>query len=378
MKVLSGCCAVMLLAHAIAAHSEIAISANDGKAVPADAPGAARTADSIAVLEIGRTPRTLATLPVPTTLVGPPGSVALTFDSRLAIITAGQVMGSGVAPVPGDLVTVVDVSRPRAPRAVQTLHAGKGAAGVAISPSGSIALVANTGADSVSIFTIGQGGLGPAGTVTLESGSRPVDVGFLDARTAYVVAQGTATLIRLGVDGTRAMRAGGDIVLGPQPYSLAIGRGGRFAYVSQLGARAPGGGPGAGSVAIVDLSAGRMVDQIETGAVPEHVGLSPRGRFLAVTVNNGSTAPADSPAFHDFGLLSIYRVEGARLLPAAQARTGRWCQGAAWSADERKVLLQCSYARQIEVFRFDGSSLTRDTTLTFGARPAAIATAHSR
>lgn len=369
-----------LLGPASAAQSQIAVSANDGKVAPADAPDTPRTADSIAILDIGRTPRTLATLPAPATVVGPPGSVALTADSRLAIVTAGQVMGSDGKPVPGDVVTVLDLSRPAAPRVVQTLHAGAGAAGAAINPAGTLALIVNTGADSVSVFAIARGRLDPVGTVALEARSRPVDVAFADARNAYVVAQGANKLIRLAIDGSQVTPDATGIALGAGPYSIALNPRTRMAYVSHLGGRAPSSTPGPkpGSVGIVDLAAGRMVDQVDTGVTPEHVGLSPSGRFLQVTVNNGSTLPATSPAFRDFGTMSIYRTAGKALVPVAETRTGRWCQGAVWSADERRVLLQCSLAKQIEVYRFDGRTLTPGAPLTFDARPGAIATARSR
>jgi len=368
-----------LLCQATLTQAQIAVSANDGKAVPADAPDTPRTVDSVAVLRIGRSIETLASLPVPATVVGPPGSVALSADSRMAIVTAGQAMGSAGAPVPGDVVTVIDLSRPKAPKVVQTLHAGAGAAGVAIDPTGKLALIANTGADSLSVFTITDHRLTAAGTVALDPKSRPVDVGFADAHTAYVVAQGTNKLLRLSVDRT-SLTPAGEIAVGAQPYSLALRPVRSIAFVSHLGGRAPGSAPGPkpGAVGIVDLAAGRMVDQVDTGVTPEHVGLSPSGRFLEVTVNNGSTAPSTSPAFHDFGLMIVYRVDGARLIPAAETRTGRWCQGAVWSADERRLLLQCSLAKQIEIYRFDGHSLRADTPLTFDARPGAIATAQSR
>ena len=44
------------------------------------------------------------------------------------------------------------------------------------------------------------------------------------------------------------------------------------------------------------------------------------------------------------------------------------------------ILQQCATEREIMVFRFDGHTLTRDTsaTLTFESRPGAIATQHSR
>jgi len=375
--------ALALIAQAGALGAQIAVSANDGKAVPTDAPDTPRTRDSIAVLDIGRSVTTLATLPVPATVVGPPGSVALSADSRLAIVTAGQILNEAGSPAAADLVTVIDLSTPREPRVVQRLHAGTGAAGVAINPAGTLALVANTGADTVSIFTIAGGRLSAAGMVMLDPRSRPVDVGFADGgRTAYVVAQGANSLIRLKVEGAQVSRAGGDIAVGAQPYSLALNGKTGIAYVSHLGGRAPGGAPGPkpGSIGIVDLAAGRMVDQIDTGVTPEHVGLSPRGRYLEVTVNNGSTAPAASPAFHDFGLMTVYRIKGSHLTRVAETRTGRWCQGAVWSTDERRLLLQCSYSKQIEIYRFHGGTLTPapQGPITFEARPAAIATAQSR
>jgi DNA-binding beta-propeller fold protein YncE len=376
--------ALALVAQAASLQAQIAVSANDGKARPADAPDAPRTADSIAVLNLGARPvRTLATLPVPATLVGPPSSVTLSRDSRLAIVTAGQSLDAAGAAVPADTVTVIDLGRPAAPRVIQTLHAGTGAAGVAINPAGTVALVANTGADSVSIFAIAGRTLSSVGTVALDPRSRPVDVAFAgDGRAAYVVAQGANRLVRLAIDGQRVTRAGGDIALGAQPYSLALNRKTHMAYVTHLGGRVSSAAPGPkpGSVGIVDLRAGRMVGQVDTGVTPEHVGLSPSGHFLEVTVNNGTTAPANSSAFRDHGLMIIYRASGAELTPVAHADTGRWCQGAAWSEDEKLVYLQCSALKQIEVYRFDGHALTRDSaaTIQLDARPGAIATARSR
>ncbi|HWI85232.1 MAG TPA: hypothetical protein VNT42_02760, partial [Sphingomonas sp.] len=113
---------------------------------------------------------------------------------------------------------------------------------------------------------------------------------------------------------------------------------------------------------------------------PEHVGLSPSGRYLEVTVQNGSNANPASAVFHDYGLMTIYRTDGAELAPAAEARTGRWCQGAVWSTDEKLVLLQCSLLRQIELYRFDGRTLKAQPSdvVALDARPGAIATARSR
>jgi hypothetical protein len=370
-----------LLAPAGAASAQIAVSANDGKARPAWQPDAPRTRDSITVLDLGGgRVRALATLPVPASVVGPPSGVALTRDSRHAVVAAGQALDPSGALVSADSVSVIDLSRPAAPRVAQSLRAGAGAAGVAINPAGTLVLVANMDADSVSVFALAKGRLTSRATLTLAPKSRPVDVGFTpDGRTAYVVAQGSDRLIRLAVAGDQVRPAGGDIAIGAQPYSLTIRPQGDMAYVSHLGGRAPSAvrGPKPGAIGIVDLRAGRMVGQVDTGITPEHVGLSPRGRYLAAVVQNGSTLAADAPAYRDHGLLIVYRVAGAALVPVAEAPTGRWCQGAAWRADETRIVVQCSAAKQLEAFGFDGRTLTPDraSLIQLDARPGAIATA---
>jgi hypothetical protein len=80
------------------------------------------------------------------------------------------------------------------------------------------------------------------------------------------------------------------------------------------------------------------------------------------------------------GILKVYAVGPGTLSEVARADTGHWCQGAAWSDDSRLILQQCATEREIEVFRFDGQTLTRDpgATLHFANRPGAVATQYSR
>jgi hypothetical protein len=123
-----------------------------------------------------------------------------------------------------------------------------------------------------------------------------------------------------------------------------------------------------------------MVDQIDVGVTPEHVALSPSGRYIEATLINGSNASTASLAHHDHGNMAIFRTRGMKLEPVTRIETGAWCQGATWSDDEKRVLLQCAARKQIEVYGFDGKTLTADidATLQFDARPGAIATARSR
>jgi DNA-binding beta-propeller fold protein YncE len=376
--------ALLLLGQAASLPAQIAVSANDGKQKGADAKSEATTPDSIAILNIGGPAiRTLATLDAPASLIGPPATVALSRDSRFAIVTAGQQTDASGSVVPADIVTVIDLSQPSKPRIVQTLHAEAGASGVAINPAGTLALVANAGDDSISIFSIADRRLSPAGTIALAPKSKPLDIAFsADGHSAYVVAQGAGALMRLAVDG-RTVTTAETIPLGVQPYSMALDAAKAVAYVTNLSGRTAANatpGPKSGTIAIVDLKARRMTDQVDVGVTPEHVALSPSGRYLEVTVINGSNAPAASPHHHEHGVMMVFRADGFRLSPVSQVDTGAWCQGATWSDNEKRIVIQCAARKQIEVYRFDGKSLTRDPaqTLQFVARPGAIATARSR
>ncbi|HEV3348278.1 MAG TPA: YncE family protein, partial [Methylomirabilota bacterium] len=81
----------------------------------------------------------------------------------------------------------------------------------------------------------------------------------------------------------------------------------------------------------------------------------------------------DSPFYNANGKLLLYRVEGTRLLPVAAAWIGRWAQGIAFSADSRTILVQNMVERDIQVLRWDGSTLT-DTgqRIKTNGGPAAI------
>lgn len=367
------------------AHAQLAVSANDGKVLR---PGqsAERTPDTVSIIDLsGAGPRVIGAVEAPASLVGPPASVAMAPDESFALVTAAQAL-DGADLVTGDTMSVIDLSAPDHPRVVQTLAAGSGATGVAINAQGTLALVASTGSDKISVFSISEGRLTPAGEVRLNYQSRPTDVAFSpDGKTALVVTQSANRIVRLAVDGATVTRTDVSVAPGQSPYGVLFGRGGHYAYVTNSAGAlaAPGSppptGPRTGSVAVLDLETNTLVGGVDVGVGPEHLTLSADGSHLAVVLVNGSGAPETSPAYNPFGLLRVYRVNGPTLQLAAETRTGPWCQGAAWSGAGR-LLVQCALAGEIEVYDFDGANLERDqgATLTFTGRPAAISVAAGR
>lgn len=69
-------------------------------------------------------------------------------------------------------------------------------------------------------------------------------------------------------------------------------------------------------------------------------------------------------------------MEGQTLRKVAQAPIGGWAEAAAFSRDGKTVLVQSMQDRKIEVFRWDGKTLTRGKSLAVeGAGPESFATA---
>ncbi len=128
---------------------------------------------------------------------------------------------------------------------------------------------------------------------------------------------------------------------------------------------------------MIDLEAkpARVVHTVTVGQTPEGIALSPDGAFAAVNVVNGSNKPKTSPFFNDYGLVKVLSVKGKELVPLTEAQVGHWCQGIAWSKDNRKLLVQCMVEREITVFDFDGKELKPAGSIKLSAGPAAIRTA---
>ena len=362
------------------AGAQFAVSANDGKAVnidgvtsvPANPPP-----DYVAVIDLAaRPPKIVGEVAAPASVVGPPQSVAVASDESFALVTSATQLDPADPKkvIPNDKLSVIDL-KSSPPKVLQTLQAGKGAAGVSINRSGTLALVANRGEGTVWVFTIANRTLTAAGKVQLgDEKSGPSHVVFTpDGKTALVTRDGDNKISVLAIEGGKVEYTKRDIAAGLRPYGIEMSPSGDIAFVANIGV----GGGDADTVSIIDLTAkpARVVRTSTVGQTPEGIRLSPDGQYLAVTVMNGSNKPKSSPFFNYYGLLKIFHVVGKRLSPIVEANVGHWCQGAAWSKDNKTLLVQCMVEKSIMVFAFNGKSLKPQAPIAMRAGPAAIRTA---
>jgi DNA-binding beta-propeller fold protein YncE len=360
------------------ATAQIVVSANDAKAVLVNGVNVVPQPtgrDTVTILDASVTPvRVIAELEVPNSVIGPPQNVAIAPDGSIAIITTSTRLdpADGTKTVPDNRVTIVDL-RAATPVVVGTVTAGPGASGASFNPAGTLLLVANRGAGTVSVFAVAGRALTLASTVDLGApASGPSHVAVTpDGRTALVTRNNDHLVSVLSIDGNTVTYTKRDIVAGLSPYGMEITPAGDLALVANIGG---GAGGSVNTVSVIDLRADppRAIDQVMVGVTPEALAISPDGRFVAITVMNGTNAVPTSSLYNDFGRLRVFAIANRTLTPVTEARIGHWCQGVAWSSDSRTVLAQCMTEREIQVFRFDGKALTAAGGIKVNGAPAGL------
>jgi DNA-binding beta-propeller fold protein YncE len=364
-----------------AAHGQLLLSTNDNKVTLVN--GVATVVkspppDTLTVIDIKSwPPKVMAEVDVPGSVVGPPFSVAVTPDESLALVTANEKLDPSdpTKRIPNNTMSVVDL-RSTPPKVIATLETGKNPAGVSIARQGTLALVANRGEGTVSVYTVQGKTVTPTGKVTVaddKSGTSHATISP-DGKLALVSRDGDDRISVLSIDGTKVDYTKRDISAGLRPYGIDIASNGAFAAVANIGR----GGGDADTVSLIDLKARppRVVSTVTVGQTPEGIKISPDGSIVAVVVMNGSNKPKDSPFFADAGKLVLLRVSGKDLSRFAEAPIGHWSQGAAFSPDGKHVFVGNMVEKDIQVFSLDGGTL-RDTGVRIAVKggPAAIRTA---
>jgi DNA-binding beta-propeller fold protein YncE len=333
--------------------------------------------DTVSIIELsGASPRIVAELPAPASVVGPPSSVAIAPDESFALVTGAMKVDPAdpTKAIADDKLTVIDL-KSSPPKILATLQAGAGAAGVSINRAATLALVANRSEGTVSVFTISGNTLTPAGKIALgDAKSGPSHPMFSrDGTTALVSRDGDNRIAVLSVDGAKVEYTKRDLFSGMRPYQIDSTGNGDVALLGNVGMSSGD----TDSISVIDMRAKpiRVVTTISVGQTVEGLKMSPDGAYVAVNVINGSTKPKGSPFFNDYGLLKIYRIAGTELTPVTEAKVGHWCQGVAWSKDSKTVLVQCMVENEIATFAFDGKALTKTAPIAMKVSPAGIRTA---
>jgi DNA-binding beta-propeller fold protein YncE len=376
--IVGGCGLFVWLACGAPAGAQIAVSANDNKAVLVDGVNTVvrnPAPDTVTLLDLSVSPpRVLGEVRAPSSVIGPPQNVAIAPDGALALVASSTRIDPAdpSKTAPDDVVSVIDLKSTPA-RVIATVHAGRGASGVSFNPAGTLALVANRIDGTLTVLAVDGRTVTAAGTVDLGApDSGPSHVVFArDGRTALVTRNNDSLISILAIDGRAVSYTKRDVAAGLKPYGIDITPAGDAAVVAHIGAGALG---GVDTLAVIDLTRDppRVVDQIGVGPTLEGLAISADGRFVATTMMDGSNLPHASPFFHEAGQLRVFSLQNQHLTPVAQAVTGHWCQGAGWSRDGHTIVVQCMADRAMRTYTFDGRTLTSGVVMPINGGPSGL------
>lgn len=371
----SACAGLAMLG--LSATAEIAISANDNKMVLVNGVGTVvkdPAADTISILDVkGGKAKLLGELAVPASVVGPPLSVAITPDEKLALVTAAMKINPADATkqVADNKVSVIDLEA-KPPKVIATLEVGASPAGLSINRQGTLALVANREDGSVSVLKIAGKQVSVAGKLQIADAKSGVSHAMFtpDGKTALVTRDGDSFISVLKVDGDQVTDTKRNMSAGQRPYGMDISSKGDIAVVANIGR----GSGDADTISVIDLKASppRVVDTITVGQTPEGIKMSPDGKLVGVVVMNGSNKAKDSPFFADAGKLIVYAVNGKKLSRVGEGKIGHWSQGVAFANDGKTVLVGNMVEKNVQVFTVTGGKVTGGEAIKVNGGSAAV------
>ena len=339
----------------LTALAQVIIAGNDNKALVVEGKLQIdpQGVQSVSVIDVGpKGPTLRATVEVPNSIFGPPTNLAVTADDRLALVAEAVMIDPEASPpkfVPSDKLHVIDLQADP-PRVIDTLTVGRQPSGLAISPDGSMAIVANRAETSVSVLSIAGKQVRFEGKV--ETGDQVTHVAFTpDGRRAMINKASTDQISFLAIDGSEVTLTGPDLAVGDYPYNGEITPDGRLAIVANTGNNGRSDG-NIDSITVIDLqhSPPRVIDHLAAGDAPEGIAISPDGR-LAVTGNLcGSDAPPDAWFLRSPGCIHVFEIGSSGVRHVAELPAGGVPEALAFSPDGHWLLVANLLDADVSVF----------------------------
>jgi DNA-binding beta-propeller fold protein YncE len=368
-------CVAMLPAHA----ADIIVSAQDGKFVrvegkatfPEPAPP-----DSLVVLDASRFPPVVkATVEgLEHTVQGPPQSVAVTPDGKLAIVAAPTRYDYAAKKELFDnFLQVVDLeSSP--PRMVAKVDVGAHPNGLAINREGTL-LLAAAHDGTVKVLAIEGKNVKPIDSVKVGD-KRMAGISFThDGKAAIVALRDENGAAVLSVDGMTVKLTNERISTGVNPYAVDVSSDGRWAVIGATGTGRTV--DDADVVTLVDVSKRpfRAAQQISVPATPEGVAISPDGRWIAVASMAGSNLLATDPGRHKLGVVALYAIKEGQATKVNELPGGEATQGVVFTQDSKTVIVQFDVERVLALYAInDGKLVDTGERIKLAAGPVSIRT----
>ncbi len=321
--------------------------------------------DTLSVLDISNpgAPRITATIPLINSVVGPPTNLAIVPPGDIALVANSLmpvIQGWGHRLEPDDKVFIVDL-KASPPKVIGTVTVGKQPSGMAVSPNGDLALVANRADGTISVLSIHGSEVLVADTVSVGAAADLVSAVAItpDGKHALAAKAAANKVALLTIDGGKVSYAKRDLPTGIFPYNVAVTPDGKLALTADNG----GGGGSDGNldtVGVIDLTANppRVIDHVTVGDSPEGLAISPKGNLAVSIQAEGSNQPKTVFFHHAGGSVAVLTIDGNKVTKTGSVTVGALPEGVAFSADGSYLYVGNFIDGDLSILKVDGANVT--------------------
>jgi DNA-binding beta-propeller fold protein YncE len=321
--------------------------------------------DTLSVIDISNpgAPHITATIPLINSVVGPPTNLAIVPPGDIALVANSLmpvIQGWGHRLEPDDKVFIVDL-KASPPKVIGTVTVGKQPSGMAVSPNGDLALVANRADGTISVLSIKGSEVLVADTVPVGAAADLVSAVAIapDGKHALAAKAAANKVALLTIDGGKVSYAKRDLPTGIFPYNVAVTPDGKLALTADNG----GGGGSDGNldtVGVIDLTANppRVIDHVTVGDSPEGLAISPKGNLAVSIQAEGSNQPKSVFYHHAGGSVAVLAIDGNKVTKTGSVTVGALPEGAAFSADGSYLYVGNFIDGDLSILKVDGANVT--------------------
>src|SRR6266404_6300081 len=320
--------------------------------------------DTVSVIDISKPdmPQVTSTISLTNSIAGPPTNLAVSPSGEIALVANSlEPIAQGWAHRldPDNKVFLIDL-KASPPKVIGTINVGKQPSGLAISPKGDLALVANRADGTISVLSIRGKDVLVVDTVTVGAGADQVSAVAItpDGKRAFAVKSNANKVALLAIDGQKVTYDKRDLPAGIFPYNIAVTPDGKLALTADTG----NGGSSDGSVdtvSVIDLEANppQVIDHVTVGDSPEGLAISPKGD-LAITVEARGSNMKGAPFHHPTGTVTALKIDGKKVTNAGEINVGAFPEGGAFSPDGSFLYIGNFIDGDLSILRVDGTTLT--------------------
>ncbi|KKQ49517.1 MAG: hypothetical protein US69_C0004G0001, partial [candidate division TM6 bacterium GW2011_GWF2_38_10] len=327
------------------------ISANDQKFMLTD--GANRVLDnpgpgSVSILDFSKFPPLKTDIPaVDCSVIGPPVSVAITPDEKIALVTSAMKVDPNdrSKQIPDNQITVIDIETKKV---INRITAGSQPTGVTVSPCGKFALVCNRADGTLTSLKITENIVTFAKTVQISNPDEGIAHIAISPDSSFALAtlNNAQAVVKIPLNDGIAQKVTQRIAVGKGPYCIEFLPSGKSAVVANTMSN---------NLSILDINENlvSVSSKIDVGVIPEGIDISPDGRWMTVCCLNNSNISPDDPNHQNHSKVLLFKKEGSSFTQVQEMNVEKIVQAAIFSPEIKYVVFACFERGGIEIYEFD-------------------------